>query len=825
MPSVARMNSNDNDTSSQNNNTSNASSNNGNNHPSSIVSRRGRASPIGALSAASSAASKRMASSSSSLSHNNGNKQGGGSKSKRPRTQKLYHEDHAPSNIALTAANVAAGIYRCGSNVSCGTTGTTSTNTAGNGSNGNGKIHTTTTRSHSGRATMGTATAIHFAKPVFRFGSNGGQQHQAISKRRCYGSDDEDEDCGRILLTLSKTPPTSFDERDKISRHNQLLAVNGRQPASSKSSHPENPSSPPQLHKAHNNGSLSASASHLTSPGTLFPLESSPNLNMLHSSPHTFSNLTPGGAGSFGIEMGSSFGLFNPPSFDSLSENIVGQCAGLQSFMTVGSAGNGVGSRQPTQLLASPIETSQLGSSSFGGNSIDGPSVMSGFYSNLKNLQEPRKDQNMGISTKDNHAPSIQPRPSPLTFPNPPITLTLPNKLPQFYTALFKYREAFTDFTYVLPGLRKAMSYNYGDVFTDTLSADDLKIAKRRVRSAICAFGGGHIREKDRKNLLKGSTSKEKSAPRKYDQMLLKRFQESDEGRLSWDVESDPPVEVSQTNHTFNSNIGNSKSAPSPSPSVSYQASLNTKISLPARPQKNQKAAPTPSNLPSNAKGNANKANSGGKSGNNTTPKMRYRCKLCGQPKQNHICPYAQVVQRSIGTQIYPAVNAFTAHEPGMLSQSLVEMNGFAYAGSESSPPHPRHVRASPVRSSRVNGAITDSAPPSTPFNPTTITKVTPETPTVDGASGTLEQISGARSRDALFVDSLDLRVESYKVVTSSNIERPDEESYRYPKIPLAFIQRKRLSDYLFSLTKERKGLTDETADILRSGRENDEFW
>jgi len=185
------MNSNDNDTSSQNNNNSNASSNNGNNHPSSIVSRRGRASPIGALSAASSAASKRMApSSSSSHSHNNGKKQGGGSKSKRPRTQKLYHEDHAPSNIALTAANVAAGIYRCGSNVSCGTTGTTGTNTAGNGSNGNSKIHTATTRTHSGRATMGTATAIHFAKPVFRFGSNGGQQHQAISKRRCYGSDD-----------------------------------------------------------------------------------------------------------------------------------------------------------------------------------------------------------------------------------------------------------------------------------------------------------------------------------------------------------------------------------------------------------------------------------------------------------------------------------------------------------------------------------------------------------------------------------------------------------------------------------------------------------
>ena len=80
-------------------------------------------------------------------------------------------------------------------------------------------------------------------------------------------------------------------------------------------------------------------------------------------------------------------------------------------------------------------------------------------------------------------------------------------------------------------------------------------------------------------------------------------------------------------------------------------------------------------------------------------PKMRYRCKLCGQPKQNHTCPYQQSLARSIGVQIYPCVNAFTAAEPGTIAPALSDMNNFVDVkepgSNESSPsrPSPDRVR------------------------------------------------------------------------------------------------------------------------------------
>ena len=48
-------------------------------------------------------------------------------------------------------------------------------------------------------------------------------------------------------------------------------------------------------------------------------------------------------------------------------------------------------------------------------------------------------------------------------------------------------------------------------------------------------------------------------------------------------------------------------------------------------------------------------------------PKMRYRCKLCGQPMQNHILATlpAVSVATSIGVMVYPAVNALASSEPG----------------------------------------------------------------------------------------------------------------------------------------------------------------
>lgn len=251
---------------------------------------------------------------------------------------------------------------------------------------------------------------------------------------------------------------------------------------------------------------------------------------------------------------------------------------------------------------------------------------------------------------------------------------------------------------------------------------------------------------------------------------------------------------------------------------------------------------------------------------------MRYRCKLCGQPKQNHICTFNQTLQRSIGAQVYPAVNAFTSHEPGSLAQNLLDMsvvigNNNAGDGSSDNSPARQSVKGR-------GGAILASqpdAPPSTPFNaPTTrhsvrmnVNKVTPETPaaapstvvshsninagsnnTAAGNNAAMSLFSGQKHHpasnnsnnnnnqgDVLFVDMVDLKPECYRIITPTtqkNLAKKASKStaYRYPKLPLAYVQRKRLSDYLFSLTKEKEGLTDETAAILRDGRENDsDYW
>ncbi len=65
---------------------------------------------------------------------------------------------------------------------------------------------------------------------------------------------------------------------------------------------------------------------------------------------------------------------------------------------------------------------------------------------------------------------------------------------------------------------------------------------------------------------------------------------------------------------------------------------------------------------------------------------MFNRCKLCGKPKQNHDCPNLLSLQRSIGITVYPALNAFTAHEPGVLTPALSQMNNFVFYDSDHSP-------------------------------------------------------------------------------------------------------------------------------------------
>ena len=249
---------------------------------------------------------------------------------------------------------------------------------------------------------------------------------------------------------------------------------------------------------------------------------------------------------------------------------------------------------------------------------------------------------------------------------------------------------------------------------------------------------------------------------------------------------------------------------------------------------------------------------------------MKYRCKLCGQPKQNHTCPYQQALARSIGTMVYPAVNAFTSAEPGVLAPALAEMNNFIGSGADSvsseegSPSRPtpdrrRHLSASGSLVGMVTAQVT---PESLRATPRGLTSPAPfHTPQRSGARAAAGSVSSSSRRsgggggggvivsvpstirnkrslgqmmlggmggsemgiqdDLLFVESMDLKPEQFRMVASSKaLTHPD--AFTYPALPLPYAQRKRLSDNLFSLSKEIPQLTDECASVLREARERD---
>jgi len=230
--------------------------------------------------------------------------------------------------------------------------------------------------------------------------------------------------------------------------------------------------------------------------------------------------------------------------------------------------------------------------------------------------------------------------------------------------------------------------------------------------------------------------------------------------------------------------------------------------------------------------------------GASSQPKMKYRCKLCGLPKQNHVCAYQQSLQRSIGAQIYPAVNAFTADEPGILAPALSEMNNFVgeLAGSEcseTSPARPSHLsgKGSPanVTPETLRGTMMGNpnlmspsssisfSPHGTPFrkdhgSASRHKPITPrryESPSRK-RKGHPSSPSGNENGD-LFVEAMEIKPEQYRIVTPTN-----SGAYSYASLPLPYAQRKRLSDNLFALSKEIPQLTDECAVVLREARERD---
>lgn len=213
------------------------------------------------------------------------------------------------------------------------------------------------------------------------------------------------------------------------------------------------------------------------------------------------------------------------------------------------------------------------------------------------------------------------------------------------------------------------------------------------------------------------------------------------------------------------------------------------------------------------------------------------RCKLCGQLKQNHNCPYQQSLQRSIGVMVYPAVNAYTASEPGVLAPALSKMNNFvSYDSSNNNTsdwlPQPHvtpETKSRDIHSSQSSLSSTESIDPATNSNMPSFNGYPRQLPTQVAAgrkrtNQQMHQEGYIKPRKRHFVKTLALRQEHYRAVTPRSNDKKDSSEFMYPHVTLTFRERKRLSDTLFFLSKEIPNMTIPVASLLRAARDKDEW-
>eukprot|EP00536_Pseudo-nitzschia_multiseries_P004941 jgi/Psemu1/64860/estExt_Genemark1.C_880028 len=515
-----------------------------------------------------------------------------------------------------------------------------------------------------------------------------------------------------------------------------------------------------------------------------------------------------------------------------------------------------------------------------------------------------------------------------------------PNKdgTPRFYNFLRNNKDAFLDMTFLLPKLKpvvmeskatkegkikkendntpkRGQSRSSSRYDRDPTPAES-EIARRRIVSAVCAFGGSFtgsrsnhppssptssgapgktnsqggssgnkksnsqsiFREKsgEPKTVTPNSSSSSSAAAEngngrgsreqsRYDGALPTRYYESD-NRLSWEFEENPPI----------GSVKDDPLAINYCRETSQQDDNDGENDTPKKKRRMDHEGEHDAADDSDdeeTKGENGDASKKTKDGKGDSPKMRYRCKLCGQPKTNHVCPYQQSLVRNIGIMVHPAVNAFAASEPGKLAPALCEMNNLAISAarvqaesgalgsSDISPSRP-----TPDRSS-VRGNISlievDTVSSAAQVTPETLRSGNPSRGPDDlttpqrGRTGTpgssvsnnrrggrcgtpssgLHSISSSSRKkrshakmsgsagdqtDLLFVEEMELKSSQFRMVTPSKAITENPDAFTYPALPLPYAQRKRLSDNLFSLSKQIPQLTDECASILREARERD---
>jgi len=399
-------------------------------------------------------------------------------------------------------------------------------------------------------------------------------------------------------------------------------------------------------------------------------------------------------------------------------------------------------------------------------------------------------------------------------------------------------------------------------------------VARRRIESAICALGG-YVKDiqkgEESPNTSPSSSSRTQppisvfrkrmdydyrsnstpivcsnstSSSEYYRDRFHHRYFIGDSG-VSWQVEENPPVFVStnEDDSFHNRNVGSSRN------------NGTTRVGMPNGVSKQED-----DNTDSFPMGS--QASSLGATPVDYNQKMKYRCKLCGQPKQNHVCPYKKSLVRTLGITVCPAVNSYTSAEPGVLTVALSEMNNFVPYGRRrsdensdldtevSSRDHSSAYNITPggskkqIDSRHYSPASSSlSTSPHSNFHRSPGDNQHPRHQVVDlkqkqqprGGNLWHPRKPHQNHQGPLFM-ALALRPEHYRAVTprapfrngsaAKVDDRDDKEeaSFEFPQIPLTFLGRKRLTDTLFYLSQSIPSVTADVASLLRMARERDEW-
>lgn len=348
----------------------------------------------------------------------------------------------------------------------------------------------------------------------------------------------------------------------------------------------------------------------------------------------------------------------------------------------------------------------------------------------------------------------------------------------------------------------------------------DMKVALRRVEAAVCAFGGTvQDYRRHAQSIFRLRDRVAEDTRLEYERSLAGRYYLSG-SRLSWEFEENPPVtieddEARRARHAPTCRLTDSPAARDPS-------------------QVNQSSPSSHSSYQS------------------SDSKLKYRCKLCGQIKNNHACPYRQPLQRSIGIMVYPAVNSFTAFEPGTVAPPLTKMNNFVSYDSDYSatPRYAESQQTQQQQQQQPQRLMESFMSTESHLHPQHSLFHSPQSSLSShedhhhqhhhphAAAGTTPASSGEQTpnsrkrlrsdeeeRKSLFVASVTLRPEHYRAVTPSETSSSSQmNAYCYPAVPLTFAERKRLSDTLFHLSKDIPHLTAECAAVLRLARDHGDW-